>query len=105
MICDCSTTTVGATGLPDGPPGLVMAAVLSMVAPGATLATVTSNTTCTLELAGTVMPLTESWVALDASTLPGGRLTTVRLVVFAGSGSETETLAAVAPADSVNVIV
>src|SRR5688572_22402425 len=90
--CDGDTGTTGATGAASGPLGLLTVAVLAMFEPGETLATMTSNTTVTEPLAGTLMfdtvtmPLSLSPLGAGENALlePAGMDTNPPKVTFAG---------------------
>jgi len=72
-ISDGFTVICGAAGLFSGPLGLLTVAVLLMNSPGAVPAiTVTSNTTFTELLAGTVMPDTVIMPLLTGGPAGGG---------------------------------
>ena len=90
--CEGDTGTTGATGAASGPLGLLIVAVFAMLEPGDTLATMTSNTTVTEPLAGTLMfdtvtmPLSLSPLGAGENALldPAGMATNPPKLTFAG---------------------
>ncbi len=113
-MADGETISVGAAGVASGPPGLFTVAVLSIGVAGGVPATMrASNTIETLPFAGTAMlptstrpvPFAPVPAPVDASTAPGGMLTTVRSPSSAARSSTTPTPVAATPADSTSVTV